>query len=102
MRGGASHPVRGRARCGALVVPANTDREDAAVNRRTVGRTLAAAGLALAALTGCDNPEQEVEETVDEVQQGVEDAERNVEEGAEDVRQGVEEGVEDVQDDDEG
>ncbi|GGG44432.1 hypothetical protein GCM10011374_03400 [Kocuria dechangensis] len=72
------------------------------MNRRTVGRTLAAAGLALAALTGCDNPEQEVEETVDEVQQGVEDAERNVEEGVEDVRQGVEEGLEDVQDDDEG
>lgn len=44
------------------------------------------AGLALAALTGCDDPEQAVDETVDKVEQGVEDADQKVEEGVEDVR----------------
>ncbi len=74
------------------------------MSHRTLWRALSVAGLALAALTGCDNPDQEVEEGVDQVQQGVEDAEQQVEEGAEDVRQNVEEGVEDVRngDDEEG
>ena len=69
------------------------------MSHRTSWSLLSGAGLALAALTGCDTTAEDVEQGADQVQQEVEEGAGGVQEGAEQVQQEVEQGVDDAQDD---